>query len=563
MKKICYYLAFLSIIALFASCGGRLSEVPADYFSVNPEVLELKSGKIEAVITTRFPPKFFPKNATLTMTPVLVSADGRELVGTPVTYQGENIGGNDQIILRREGAVATQLASFPYEEGFERASLFMDFTAQVRTRETQLPRVKIADGVNITSNLVTARELVPWLANDRFQKVTQETLEADIMFLIQQSDLRNSELRKQSVVDLVNTLRSPQEAATISSLNVHAFASPDGPEELNRRLAEQRQRVTVDFLRRQSPGTTIGARFTAEDWEGFQRLVEASNIPERQLILNILSTHADPERREAEIRKMSAVFQQLADDILPQLRRSTINLTLDVTGKSDEEIVNLIRTDVNSLTADEILYGANTLLTSNVERAAAYQAVIDNFPQDWRGHNNLGFIKFTEGDYAAAAVLFEKALNVSSNATTNYNVCLIALINNDFEKANSHLSTARARGAVERDLADVRALIQIRNGEFAAAATTVEGRSSNVAALAQILSRNFNSAAATLAGIQNPNAKTDYLKAILGARTNDRNAVITNLRAAIAKDASLANRARRDIEFARFFTDSDFLSVVN
>lgn len=561
MKKIYYYLAFLSV-ALFASCGGKISEVPADYFSVDPEVLELKSGKVDAIVTTRFPAKFFPKKATLTMTPVLVSADGKELTGTPVTYQGEKVSGNNQVILRKEGAVATQLASFNYEEGFERASLFMAFTAQVGNRETQLPRVKIADGIIITSNLVTGKDLAPWLANDRFQRTTQETHEAEIRFLIQQSNLRNSELRQQPVVDLVSRLRNLQEATTINSLNVHAYASPDGPEELNRRLAEQRQRVTVDFLRRQSPGTTIGARFTAEDWEGFQRLVEASNIPDKQLILNILRTQPDPDRREAEIRKMSSVFKQLADEILPQLRRSRINLTLDILGKSDEEIVNLIRTNVNSLTADEILYGANTLLTSNSEKAAAYQAVINNSPQDWRGFNNLGYIKFIEGDYNAAAALFEKALNISSNATANYNLCLIALINNDFERATSFLTTARARGAVERDLADARALIQIHNGEFAAAATTVDGRSSNVAALAQILSKNYNKAATTLGGIQNPTAITDYLKAILGARTNDKNAVITNLRAAIAKDASLANRASRDIEFARFFTDSDFLAIV-
>ena len=552
-------MAFLSV-ALFASCGGKLSEVPADYFSVDPQVLELKTGKVDAIVTTKFPPKFFPKKATLTMTPVLVSADGKELAGTPVTYQGENISGNNQIILYKEGAVATQLASFIYEEGFEKASLYMTFAATVGTKEVTLPRVKIADGVIITSNLVTGKDLAPWLANDRFQKTVEETVEAQILFLIEQSNLRSSELNSKSVVDLISKLKDT-ETGNIKGLNVQAYASPDGPEALNYRLAEQRQKVTVDYLKKQTP-ISIGAKFTAEDWDGFKQLVEASDIPEKGLILNILSTYSDPDQREAEIRKMSSVFTRLADEILPQLRRSKINLTMEVLGKSDEEIVTLIKTDVNSLTADEILYGANTLISSKSERAAAYQAVINNFPQDWRGHNNLGYIKFEEGDFDAAGTLFEKALSIASNATTNYNMCLISLVKGDFEKASSYLSTARARGAVERDLADARALIQIHNGEYAAAVTTVEGRSSNVAALAQILRRDYNKATATLGEIQNPTAITDYLKAIVGARTNNKNEVITNLRAAIEKDASLANRAKRDIEFAKFFTDSDFLKAI-
>lgn len=559
MKKICYYLAFLSV-ALFASCGGKLSEVPADYFSVDPQVLELKTGKVDAIVTTKFPPKFFPKKAMLTMTPVLVSESGKELVGAPVTYQGENISGNNQIILHKEGAVATQLASFIYEKGFEKASLYMTFSATVGTKEAKLPRVKIADGVVITSNLITGKDLAPWLANDKFQKVVEETFEAQILFLIEQSNLRSSELNSKPVVDLISKLKDT-ETGNIKGLNVQAYASPDGPEALNYRLAEQRQKVTVDYLKKQTP-MTIGAKFTAEDWDGFKKLVEASNIPEKGLILNILSTYSDPEQREAEIRKMSSVFKVLADEILPQLRRSKINLTMEVLGKSDEEIVNLIKTNVNSLTADEILYGANTLIASTSERAAAYQAIINNFPQDWRGHNNLGYIKFEEGDFNAAGALFEKALSISSNAATNYNMCLISLINGDFEKASSFLSTARARGAVERDLADARALIQIFNGEYAAAATTVEGRSSNVAALAQILRRDYNKATATLGEIQNPTAVTSYLKAIVGARTNNKNEVITNLTAAVAKDASLAKRAGKDIEFAKFFTDSDFLKAI-
>ena len=559
MKKICYYLAFLSV-ALFASCGGKISEVPADYFSVDPEVLELKSGKVDAIVTTKFPPKFFPKKATLTMTPILISDSGKELEGTSVTYQGEKISGNDQIILYKEGAVATQLASFKYEEGFEKASLYMAISATVGTKTMDLPRVKVADGVIITSNLVTGKDLAPWLANDKFQKTIQETFEAEIRFLIQQSNLRDSELKSQPVVDMVDKLKNAEEGS-ITGLNVEAYASPDGPEPLNYKLAEQRQKVTVDYLKKQTP-MAIGAKFTAEDWEGFRKLVEASNISEKNLIINILNTYSDPDQREAEIRKMSSVFKVLAEDILPQLRRSKINLTMEILGKSDEEIVNLIRTDINSLNVEEILYGANTLLTSNSERATAYQAVIDNFPQDWRGFNNLGYIKFLEGDFAAAGALFEKALNISSNAATNYNLCLIALINGDIEKANSFLGTAKARGAVEKDLVDARALIQIYNGEYAAAVTTVEGRSSNVAALGQILRKDYNKATATLGEIQNPTAVTSYLKAIVGARTNDKDAVITNLRAAVAEDSSLAVRAKKDIEFAKFFTDSDFLAIV-
>ncbi|MDR0872924.1 MAG: hypothetical protein LBN27_05570 [Prevotellaceae bacterium] len=570
MKRNYYYIAALLVAALFASCAGKIGELSSDYVEVVPSPLELKAGKVDAAITAKFPPKYFAKKAILKVTPVLVSADGKEIAAESVSYQGEKVKGNDQVIPYKEGGVVTQNASFDYVDGFEKSELYLDLEATIGKKTQKLPRVKVADGVIITPTLVTGKSLTPTFAEDKFQKSVEQAIDAQVLFVINKYDIRDSE--KKNLTNFLKKLAATTDSTAnqaLKGVEVQAYASPDGAEDLNSKLAGSREKATVDYLKAElkkqklsALGNSVSSKFTAEDWDGFKTLVEKSNIQEKQTILSILQNTADPEKREQEIKKLSSVFDQLATDILPQLRRSKLKLTVDVLGKSDAEIVVTVKKDIKSLNAEELLYGA-TLTTNAQEKATIYQAVVDQFPNDWRGYNNLGAIKFQQGDYAGATSLFEKALSISSLETkTNYNLGIATLATGkDYAKAASYLDKGKG-GVPEADYKDAQALIQISKGSYSAAATSVDKNNSNVAALTQILTANYNKANATLAAVQNPDATTDYLKAVVGARTANKQQVIDGLKAAITKDKSLAKKALTDVEFAKFATDADFLSIV-
>lgn len=565
MKKIYYYMIAFSFIALFNSCSNKIGELTSEYFDVTPDVLELKAGKVDAVITAKFPAEYFNKKSTLTMTPVLVSASGEELIGTPVTYQGEKVKGNSQVIPYKEGATVTQSASFVYDEKFKIAELYLDFAVKAGKKEFKLPRVKIADGIITTATLVTAENLSPIFALDKFQKSIKQSYEAQIKFLIEQANIRNSELKSGELATLLSKLNDSKDSSKtkLEGIEVLSYASPDGSMELNTKLAEKRQIATENYLnkiiQKGKINANVNAKFTAEDWDGFQQLVQASNIEDKNLILSVLSNYTDPEQREIEIKKMSSVYSKLADEILPELRRSRMILTLDVLGKSDQQILDSIKSNIKSLTADEALYGA-TLVASNEEKAKIYQAVIENFPGDYRGYNNLGAIKFIEKNYTEAKSLFEKAFGILDIAETNFNLGLVALVEKDFGKAASYL--AKANGVGESQIKEAYGVMQIAQGLYPEAATSLNNSKTNAGVLSQILVLDYNKATEVLKSIEKPDALTHYLKAIVGARTSDKDMTISSLKSAVSMNKEMAKMAIKDIEFAKFFTDEAFLAIV-
>jgi tetratricopeptide (TPR) repeat protein len=328
-------------------------------------------------------------------------------------------------------------------------------------------------------------------------------------------------------------------------------------------LAERRSSVSANFLgnelRRQRTPLEIGRDFTPEDWDGFQKLMEQSNIQDRDLILRVLSMYSDPEQREREIRNMSAAFTAIADEILPQLRRARMELTVNIIGKSDEEITHLAASNPASLNVEELLYAAT--LTDDLDRKAAiYQEVIRLHGNDLRGYNNLGMVRLLQGNKAEALANFQRAARIdANNPNVNYNLGLVALMNNELDKAEQHFG--QAAGTVA-DLNQALGTLYIATGEYTKARTAFGSATSNNAALMQILNNDYNGARRTLSAVSNPDAMTAYLGAVVAARTNDRDAVYSNLRTAISKDASLAARARTDVEFARFVTDQTFLSII-
>ncbi|MCM1317969.1 MAG: hypothetical protein NC241_07335 [Bacteroides sp.] len=552
--KVSYVFALGAALAL-SSCGKKLGQFSSDYFSVNPNPLEVVGEKVPATVTGNIPPKFFVKNASVTVTPYLVY-NGTEMASQPYSFQGENVRGNAPTINYERGGSVTIPAAFPYAPEMNKSELELAFTVNQGNKQYVLPRVKVANGVVATAALADAGTVNPALAPDKFQRVIEEKYAADIMFLINRANIRSSELSTNAMTELQNEIRSAHgdTSRVIRELNIQSYASPEGGLDLNTRLAQERENNTSAYLKSQLKKDKITefgeltAQFTPEDWEGFQRLVAQSNIQDKDLILSVLSMYNDPEQREREIRNLSNVFEQLADQILPQLRYSRITASIDVIGKSDAEIKNLFASNPKALSVDEILYAA-TLTDDNNQRLQIYNQAVEQYPEDYRTWNDLGMAQYIDGDYSAAKASFKKASQVDAKAAEpQMNLGLIELLDKNYDKANQLFGSAAGVGGLNEALG----VYALKMGDASSAVRAFGDSKSNNAALAQILTKDYNKAKSTLAGINAPDATTYYLMAILGARTNNEKMVTTNLRQAIRLDKSLAQRAASDLEFANF-----------
>lgn len=554
-RKLSYALAMGGLIVL-AGCGSKkLAQPKAEYFTVNPSPLEVVGNNVPGNVQGKFPASYFVKNAELTVTPVL-SFDGKELKGMPVTVQGEKVRANNPVINFEYGGSMTVPVNYAFEPGMEDATLSLNFNAKQGNKTYPLAPVTIGKGILTTAALASATDVQPAIATDKFQKVISEKYEADIMFLINQANIRDEQLRSEKMKEFNSEVvkASNDSSRRIEEINISSYASPEGGVELNERLAANREKNTSAYLKGQLKKDNITnfgeltAQFTAQDWEGFQKLVSQSDIQDKELILSVLSMYKDPEQREREIRNLSSVFDQLAEEILPQLRYSRLTATVSVIGKSDEEIQNLLDTNPAALSADEILYAA-TLTDDNAKRMSIYDKAARLYPNDYRTYNNLGATQLADGDYNAAKANFEKAAQLApGNAESEMNLGIIDMINGDYTSANSKLG--QAAGA--NQLPDALGTYNLLQGNTAAAVNTFGDTKSNNAAIAQILNKDYAKAKATLSGITNPDDTTYYLMAIVGARTNNDQMVKTNLRQAVRMNSKLADRARTDVEFSRY-----------
>ena len=323
MKKNLFLVSVIAM-AMLTSCGT----VPQpEQITVNPSPLAVVGDKVNADITGTFPVKKFAKKGVLTVTPVL-KFDGKELEGPTVTYVGEKVKENGTTVSYKEGGQYTQSCSFDYDPAMAKSELYLRFTAKNGKKEVEIPEVKVADGLVVTAKLATAEDNETIVTTDKFQRIIQDTLEADIKFMIQQAELRSSETGSQKVKDLQAAIKDANndEKKAINKLEVSGYASPDGGMELNTKLADNRQANAQKFLQKQMKKDKVDAEIeantTAEDWEGFQAAMENSNIQDKQVVLNVLKMYSDPEERETQIKNLSNVYKTIADDILPQLRRS-------------------------------------------------------------------------------------------------------------------------------------------------------------------------------------------------------------------------------------------------
>ena len=549
---------------LLTSCN-KLGELSADNFTVTPSPLEAVAEKVPVTINGRFPEKYMKKKAVVTVTPVL-RYEGGETAGQPATFQGEKIQGNDQEISYKVGGNYTMKNTFDYVDAMATSELYLTFDAKVGKKVVEVPAVKVANGVVATSTLIkkTAQDANTVVGKDAYQYAIAQSQQAQIKYLINQANVRTSELKSVSVQDLVKVLReikNDQKSFQIDNIEVSAYASPEGSLKFNTQLAEKRQNSSAEFLQGELKNMELDAdintKYTAEDWDGFQELLMASNLQDKEVILRVLSMYEDPEEREVQIRNLSAGFEELATEILPELRRARLTVNYNLIGRSDDEIQAQYKSNAKELSVEELLYAA-TLTEDANEKKDIYATTTNVYPADYRAYNNLATIALAEGNVEQAKNYLKQALSKNDCAEVNANLALVALAEGNVKDAETYVSRATSAPNYNELVGN----LNVAKGNFAVAAQNLAGTKTNSAALAEILTKNYTAAEKTLASVKNANAMTDYLKAVLAARTSKNNEAVKHLANAISKDASLKAHAAKNLDFVTLFNDSAFLNLV-
>lgn len=550
-KKNLLFLSAASILML-TSCSSKLGALSSDNFKVVPNPMETEAGQVPVTINGIFPEKYMKKKAVVTVTPVL-RYNGQSVSGNPATFQGEKVMGNDQTISYLVGGNYTMKSNFKYVPEMQKSELYLTFDAKVGNKTVDVPEVKVADGIITTSEFYkeTIKGGQACVMTDAFQRIVEQKQIANVNFLIQQAELRKSELKNNSVkefVKMLNEINNDRERLNLNNIEVSAYASPDGGFQLNDKLANKRQQNSEKFVGQQlklaKMKADVDANYTAQDWDGFQELVKASNLQDKDVILRVLSMYKDPEEREAQIKNMSAAFRELADGILPQLRRARMTINYELIGRSDAQIEEQLKTDAKQLSIEEILYSA-TLTNDNAEKATRYAKATEVYPNDARAYNNLATLAYANGDYSKAKDYLNKALSVDGkSAEAKANLGMIALQNGDVKGAEALISQAAGANGLGEALGN----LHIAQGNYAQAVIDFGNTNSNSAALAQLLNKDYASALQTLNRVKNADGVTDYLKAVVNARQGNNSAAATALKSALAKDPSLRKYAENDIE---------------
>lgn len=553
MRKSIFYLLAASVLVVTSSCSSTMGQLSASNFEVTPNPMETQAGKVTVTINGKFPAKYMKKNAIVTITPELRGSNGYNLRAEEGTsFQGEKVRNNFQTISYVNGGNFTMRQSFDYTDALHRSDLYLNIVAKQGKKETKQPLVRVASGIIATSELYqkALTSEMPCIAPDSFQRVTSQKMEAQVKFLVNQANLRKSELASNSVKDFVEMLRKinrEHESLNLRNVEVLGYASPEGDYAVNDRLANQRQSVSEDFVKGQMKQARVSgdvtSRYTAEDWDGFQKLVAASNIQDKDVILRVLSMYQDPEQREQQIRNMSEGFRELADGILPELRRARMIINYETVGRSDEQLKQQFAADPTKLTLDELLYTA-TLEENPADREEIYKKAAELYPKDYRAKNNIGVMEMIRGNELSALDNFQEAMDKGKQPEAYANMAMMSLQHGGLETAEEYLSNATSATGMNRVLGT----LNIAKGNYSMAQQNLTGEKSNMAALAQILNKDYNAATQTLAGIDKGDALTDYLRALLLARTGQADKATEFLRKAAFADPSLAAFADRDIE---------------
>lgn len=567
MQKKLTFMLSLAVMIIVSSCSSKMDALKPEYFTVTPQVLEVVGTEIPVTIDGRFPHRFFDKKTVLSITPVL-RYDGGEAVAEPVVFQGEKVKGNNRTVSYENGGNFSMRMNFDYVPEMIKSALYLTFTVTKGSKSYTLPDVKVADGCIATSQLYrsTVKSANLAVGEDAFQRVIKQAQQANIMFLIQQTNLRGSEINTQQMKALADSMKAvaaDPERRIVDNVEVAAYASPDGGVLLNVDVANGREKNTAQYVKKQMDRAKLDSYldtdYTAEDWDGFRELVSQSNLPDKEIILRVLSMYNEPEEREAQIKNISTVYSDLADEILPRLRRARITLNYQLIGRSDSEIMEQFASDPKELSLEEILY-ASVVSEDADEQEKIYKTAARLYPNDYRAYNNLGKLSFDKGDYAAAEEYIRKAVSLAPTAPeVNVNLGYLALCRGNVADAETFMAKGSSAKVGDEALGN----LYIAQGQYMRAADCLSAQATNSAALAQLLNKDYSTAKATLESIKTPDAMTHYIKALLGARTNNASLLYDGLKAAVKLDPSLAQKAMADLEFAKHAGNETFKAILD
>lgn len=534
-------------------------------YKVTPEVLEMHGGEVDVAVEVTYPAKYFNKKAILTLTPVVKYAGG-ETELEPLVVQGEDVTDNNKVINFTSGGREQTSATFEYTDEMMLSELFVEISGEAKGKTVQFDDIKLADGITATPNLVEVNPKVITFG-DNFERVIADEYVTDIKYVINRADVRRSETRKDDVKGMADFLKKVDENERIElkKLEVSAYASPDGEFDFNDKLSQKRQLSADKYLQstlKQAKVDVANELFsllaTPEDWDGFKKLMEASDIQDKEMILRVLSMHSDPEVREQEIRNITAAFEEIKEKILPDLRRSKFIVAVDKIGWSDDELKDHWTSGSVELNMEELLYTA-TLFEDLSEKEAIYRKTIANHPKCLRAHNNLGWTLFKQGNIDAAEASFMAAKEMKDNDIVNNNLGAVALVKNDVEKATELLTSALGAGS---DVNYNLGIVNIIEGDYSQALNYFGSEDTYNKALALYLNESDEMGFRTAVNLTDETAKQYYLVAVIAASQKKDDVALENLKVAVAKDASLKERAKKDIEFAALFENAEFKSIV-
>ncbi len=560
MKNVLKVLALAGATLLLGSCKSLKLTNKQVY--VEPKPIELVANQVQGKVHLNFPKKSFPKKAVLRITPVIRYAGG-ERSAKDVYFQGEKAYNNYTIMPYKSGANESFNFVIPFVPQMKSGTLFLKLAVKKGSSWKQLPELRIAEGVRVTESYATVEGISPALAPDGFQRIIKEAYDANIMFQIQQANVRSSEANKEDVEEWKYIVQNAKETPNQKvSVEVQAYASPDGNQELNERLSESREKNTRSVLKREfrkqkMSDVEINAHYTAEDWEGFKKLVEASDLQDKDLVLRVLEMYPDAESREREIKNISAVFSQLADEILPKLRRSRLVANIEIIGKTDEEILDWVKKAPGYLSIEELLHAA-TLVQDRQEKIKIYRIVNKIFPKDYRAYNNIGAVLYQAGTLDLAEVWFKKAEKCASNNVTKMNKGLIYLTQGKTQEATDLIAMATDVPEGGQALG----YLYLKQGEYAKAQKLYGDYASNNSVVAHILNKDYRKAMKTLKAIATPNGMTYYLKAVLSARQHDKREVKKALEQAIKLNPQLFHLVKEDLEFDEYLKDASLITAL-
>ncbi len=537
-------------------------------YTVTPEVLEMHGGDVDVTVDINYPAKYFNKKAVVTLTPVLKYEDGEKEL-EPLVLQGQDVTENNKPISFDSGGKASLSSSFEYEDPMMRSELYFNATAAIKDKTADLGDVKLADGIIVTPLLVQKDPKVLTF-KDNFKQIVPESYVADIKYVINRADVRRSEMGKDEIIKLNEVIKNTDEndRLELKNLEISAYASPDGAVDLNARLADKREKTAEKYLSGQLKKADIviadelmSLLSTPEDWDGFKKLMEESDIQDKDMILRVLSMHSDPVVREQEIRNLSAAFEIIAEKILPQLRRSKFTVSMDKIGWSDSELKELWTSNPDTLVLEELLYTA-TLFDDNETKAAIYKKATEVDPKCVRAHNNLGAMLFKMDKLDEAEAEFKTAKGIKDHDIVNNNLGAVALKKGDIEAAKEAFTASLGAGSkVNYNLG----IVNIIEGDYEAAMNYFGSEPSFNAALAMYLKGDDEGAWRVLAGLDQESPYRSYLLAVIAANQDKPDVAYENLGLAIEKckkPEMMKEHAAKDMEFRMLFNEPEFKAIV-